>query len=842
MSEPLPIPPSPPRFGLRTRLILSSTIITLIATLGMGIYIYFYARQTNTYLSSRLYESVRQQAKSQLLATAAQQAAVLNDFFASIRKDILNLGASISQLLSHETALQSSAYWDAAQSLARLPNGSWDNSNFEPGSVFLPARLELDEALIAELNTLKQMDFLAPPIRASSPDTVAVYFGGISGETLYYPNIDLAAIVPPDFDVTQRPWFVKSASAQEARQAFWTEPYLDAALHGLVVTGSTPVFDSRGRFRGVVAMDIQLTRITDIVSRIHIGQSGYAFLVDRDRRLIAMPEVGYNDLGASAEAIPLGEVLSAEKLSAPLPQEFWDGLSSTPSQAADVKAMVFNGREHFATFYPIPETGYTLAILVPSQELLASATATQAQIAQNTRTALFISLSIASGILLASLLGALGISNRLTSPLHALTRVAEEITRGNLQAQAAISSADEIGLLARALNTMTSTLRDLIQSLEQRVHERTAALEATSREANRRAAQFEALSKVARAIISVRNLNELLPLITAVVSQAFGYYHVGIFLNDENDEFTFLTAANSEGGQRMLARGHHLKIGAQGLVGFVAASGQARISHNVGEDAIYFNNPDLPETKSEAALPLYSGKKVIGVLDVQSHEERAFTEEDLNVLAILADQVSLALENANLFETTRRSLTEAETLHRQYLRQAWSRLPREQRLSGYRYTPRGAVPLETPLSPKALESAPVAGARISVPIKLRGEIMGHLVVQSPQEKAWSQDQLDLIQAVAERVAIAVENARLFDETTRRAERERLVTEITSKIRSTTDPQEMIRTALDELRNALGATQVQLIPQSISPHGNREIFTSTPQEPASGTRGGNGAQK
>jgi GAF domain-containing protein len=198
------------------------------------------------------------------------------------------------------------------------------------------------------------------------------------------------------------------------------------------------------------------------------------------------------------------------------------------------------------------------------------------------------------------------------------------------------------------------------------------------------------------------------------------------------------------------------------------------------------------------------------VLDVQSTKEDAFTDEDLRILAILADQVSLAMENTRLFESTRRSLTEAETLYKQYIQGAWNRLPQDGQLTGYRYTPRGAAPLLAAEGPVVSESA--SEAPLVIPIKLRGETIGNLVVRG--SAALTGDQKDLAQAVADRVAFSAENARLFDETSRRAERERLVTEITSRIRSSNDPDEMIRTAVEELRNALGATEIQVIPQAI----------------------------
>jgi GAF domain-containing protein len=174
------------------------------------------------------------------------------------------------------------------------------------------------------------------------------------------------------------------------------------------------------------------------------------------------------------------------------------------------------------------------------------------------------------------------------------------------------------------------------------------------------------------------------------------------------------------------------------------------------------------------------------------------------------------MENTRLFETTRRSLLEAETLYRQYVQEAWARLPQEGQVIGYRYTARGTSAIVSAQDVAAAQAAGItetgATPPIVVPIKLRGETIGNLVVQAQRPGGWTPDQMELAQAVADRVALSAENARLFDETSRRAERERLVTEITSRIRSTNDPDEMIRTAVEELRNALGASDIQVIPQ------------------------------
>jgi len=378
------------------------------------------------------------------------------------------------------------------------------------------------------------------------------------------------------------------------------------------------------------------------------------------------------------------------------------------------------------------------------------------------------------------------------------------------------TSLNELGLSNINLNTAQIDLEKRTTELSQRGSE----LQDANKQIQRRVTQFEVLAQVTQAITSIRDLQDLLPRIVSVISEKFGFYHVGVFLLDGSHEYAVLSATNSEGGRQMLERKHRLRVGEQGIVGNVTATGKPRVAMDVGVDAVFFDNPELPDTHSEMALPLKSGGLVVGALDVQSTEIGAFADEDIQMLTLLADQVSLAIENARLFEETRNALAEAEAVSRQFTREVWGRLPNEQNLLGYRYNLIGTSPLE-----KLVELADSGNyknkgkqeqsSQIAVPIELRGEIIGTLIVQTSSVDPLNQDQVDLIKAVAERVALSAENARLFEETTHRAERERLVSDITGKIRSVQDPQTMIQTAMEELRNALGASRVEVIPHAVN---------------------------
>ena len=280
-------------------------------------------------------------------------------------------------------------------------------------------------------------------------------------------------------------------------------------------------------------------------------------------------------------------------------------------------------------------------------------------------------LVVATFIVLTGFLS-LAIARVISAPILKLTDAASQISKGNLDIETHVSSKDEIGTLAVVFNSMTRRLRTIINELEDRVSARTKELDEQNKSLAHRSQQLTTIADVARSVIAENDLETLLSQVANLISERFNFYHVGIFLIDPAGQYAVLRAANSEGGQRMLARQHKLRVGQVGIVGFATGTGQARIATDVGEDAIYFNNPDLPRTRSEMALPLKDGDKVIGALDVQSMKSNAFSTEDIELFNTLADQVAVAIVNSRLYEETQQALKEMQEINRQYLRQAWS--------------------------------------------------------------------------------------------------------------------------------------------------------------------------
>jgi GAF domain-containing protein len=326
---------------------------------------------------------------------------------------------------------------------------------------------------------------------------------------------------------------------------------------------------------------------------------------------------------------------------------------------------------------------------------------------------------------------------------------------------------------------------------------RTAELITANKQLENRTKKLRAVAEVTRTATSIPDFDLLLPSITSIISDQLGYYHVGVFLLDKQSQYAILRSANTDGGLRMLKRGYRVPVGQLERVSSVAQTGQPRIALDIGEDAVFFNNPDLPETRSQMVLPLKSGDQIIGVLDIQSTEGNAFTEEDISILSVLADQVAITVQNALLYEQSQMALHQAEISSSQASGQAWKVYIETIQTKGYRYDG---------IRPEALKDtyqSDIGDNALSIPVQLRGQTIGSLKLKaSDNSRQWTDDELAMIEATAERVSLAVEGVRLLEDAQKRAARETFLSDMAAKLSTSFQLDSILRDTVEELGQTL----------------------------------------
>src|SRR6266496_824044 len=351
---------------------------------------------------------------------------------------------------------------------------------------------------------------------------------------------------------------------------------------------------------------------------------------------------------------------------------------------------------------------------------------------------------------------------------------------------------NEFDAIANRFNANLQLLIKDRDELEQKVHERTYSL-------TKKTDQLQAASYIARQTAEVQDLSVLLDLVARLVTDQFGFYHTGVFLINETGDEVVLQAASSEGGHRMMERGYALEIGRQDTVGYAAAEKKPRIALDAGKDVVFFNNPDLPMTRSELALPLLIRNKVLGVLDIQSNQPEAFSLDDIDVFQTLADQVAVAIENARLLDESQAALTQLEALTTIRTREAW-----RQKLHG-----RARAFTYTPLGLRAEKSTSPAENTVTIPLTLRGQKIGNISIARKGDAAINRSDEELIAEVANQAGLAIDNIRLLEEATQRAKQEQIVGKLAGRFSQSLDIDTLLQTAARELAQLPDVSEVSV---------------------------------
>jgi GAF domain-containing protein len=349
-----------------------------------------------------------------------------------------------------------------------------------------------------------------------------------------------------------------------------------------------------------------------------------------------------------------------------------------------------------------------------------------------------------------------------------------------------------LGVLLQQLQSSLEAKSKLMKGLEQEnktFENRAGALE-------RREIQLRTAAEISRTLSSELDPSQLYALVVNLIKERFNLYYVGIFTMDDEGIYAVLQEGTGEEGKAMLEANHKLPIAGTSMIGWAISRRQPRIALDVGREAVRFDNPHLPETRSELALPLISGSRVLGAFTIQSKEAQAFDENDIAILQSIADGLAVALENASLFRQTTANLEEISRLHQQYLGESWAEVLESGEMVSHTYVNTGykAVPL-------ALQNL----HQIVKPLLLRGQLIGSITLETSRPALTVEEDL-FIDTIAPQAAQALENLRLMEELQRNAQRDRFLADLSGEIWASTDPETILKITISELVNNLEAVE------------------------------------
>ncbi len=565
-----------------------------------------------------------------------------------------------------------------------------------------------------------------------------------------------------------------------ANQSFTVEPTFPGASDTSLLASQT--FYQNGTFEGVLAVRTGFDAIRQVIAaKTGLGISPDTYLVGTDY-------------------FPLTEIAAGNR----------EVKTFATEQA--IVSHVQNGQGTYRNYDNTTVLG-TYTWIAPLQVTLVSEI-NQGEVLRNTISLLFVNSFVGLFTLLMSFMLVFVAARSVSEPITELSAKATALTNGLLGTRFEMERQDEIGALASKFNAMASEIQGSVRNLEQRITERTADLQ-------KQTTRLRVIAEVAHNATSSHETDELLNQSANLILERFGFDHVGVFMLDEQQEYVVLVASPTEAGRQMLKKKQRFKLGQTGgIVGYAAASGKVRVTLDTNTDAIYLYNPLLPDTHSEIAIPLKVNEITFGVLDIQSQEPEAFTGEDIASLQILADQLALAIQYARQTAALEKNRLQTEQLYQQFTMSSWKIFQNQEDTStGYHFDGMHIVSLESysPESRDALENGKTVIVQrenddgevipiVAVPLKLRGQVIGAINVRF-SSNAISKETVGLIEDIANRLAVALENARLYTETQRLAERERTIGNVANRITSSINVESILRTTVEEIGKMLPNAEV-----------------------------------
>lgn len=338
------------------------------------------------------------------------------------------------------------------------------------------------------------------------------------------------------------------------------------------------------------------------------------------------------------------------------------------------------------------------------------------------------------------------------------------------------------------------TLTVAQDELKQHIQLQTSALE-------HRISQLHTAAEITRTISSILDSQILIRQVCDAVKERFNLYYVGVFLVDSMKEFAILQYGTGEAGRRMLANRHRLAVGGYSMIGWTTQTRKARIALDIGEEAVHFDNPLLPETRSELALPITTPSTSYGAMTIQSTQSGAFDEEDILVLQSIADSLAIALDNDSSFQRTQKALEEIRVLNKAYVQQAWG-----ETLETY-----GELNLEYE-NPEVLPIANSSIKTVKVPLYLRDEVIGEINLEISGNEI-SHEQMEFLESISTQTTVALENARLLEETQRAAAKEQKLNDLSTQFSRALTIEEILKTAVVEFGKlpSVAEASISLLP-------------------------------
>jgi len=726
-----------PNYTLNTKLIISFVLVSL---LSVGAVTLFATLSTRTALN---------QAANQALSSAAQQTAANIDNFISTNREAIRTEAKLPIL---------------AEFLSLPPSQRTEEMQREVTSV---------------LRTLSRKNLVYVSSYALLDST------GQNVLDTFVPNTGI--------DESNRDYFIEPS---RTRLTF-ISPVKFYENEAPSIYFSGPILNDNYEVIGVLRAQYRATILQQIVQDASSTERQiFGVLFDENQLHLAhgfTPDVVYKLTGqpnpaevANLKAAARLPDKPAEELATNLPQLEQNLINASAEPFFTAKDVATEDKINQVAVAPLKTQPWQVAFFQPQEVFLAPV--------QN-QTRITVLLAALITITVAAIAVVLG--QRLANPITRLTEVAQQVTAGNLLAQAPVESKDETGQLARAFNSMTNQLRTLIGSLEEQVQSRTAEL-SLSMEVGQRAA-------------ALRNLDDLLPTITEFIRERFNLYYVHVYFVDDVGQNLLIKSGTGHVGQQLLARKHSLPIGPGSIVGQVAATSSSIVVPDTELSDIHKPNPLLPQTRSELAIPLVVEQHVIGVLDMQASQPNTFTQDNLTVFEAMGTQLAVAIDGAQQWSRAQEAQEQLEAAVRQLTRQTWQEqlTSRKQEL-GFAYDLSSVVPIS------AKKDQPDANGQVSVPVVVQNQPIGRLLVNMPERKTLSDDEQGLLAAVAQQLAQKAENLRLFEDTQRQAAREQLARQITDKIRASRDMETALKTAAQELSQALGVARAAIDLKTLQP--------------------------